>query len=212
MSRWFPIFAVGLLMYAGYALVIQRPLSSGKGPAIDLAQEPEQMPLQPPESVRLVRDGKTFVIEKTHRYEVVGQVLSTATYNVTFTNDFFDVDLGLIWGPKREALLSRYKFYQDGRWLFWRADHEVSDEMRAYITTHISNNHLIPAEGRKNVAKAIHWAGKGDHVRLKGALVTIHSEDGEVLVTSSTSRTDSGGGACEVMWVDELQIGTKLYR
>lgn len=212
MSRWFPVFLVGVLLYLGYAYVIQRPTSSGKGEALELSQEPIQTPIQPPERVSITREGKTYQVEKLARYEIVGQVLSTTTYRVSFANDFFDVDLGLIWGPKMDMLLERYKFYQDGRWLFWRTNQPVTDEDRAYVTAHISNNHLIPAEGRKNIDKAIRWAGKGDVVRLKGALVSVLDEHGEVLLASSLVRSDSGGGACEVMWVEEVQIGQRLYR
>lgn len=201
-----------LALYFGYTKLLMRPSASGRGGPIDLDREPQQSALAKPELVPVERDGQQFVIEKLQHYEITGQVLSVASYDIAWTNEFFDVDVGLIWGPRRAELQQKYHFNQNGRWLFWRSETQVTDVERAYITSHISNNHLIPAEGRRNVAKAISWLSRGDRVRIVGALVAIKRADGSVMSSSSQSRDDTGNGACEIVWVDEIQINDAVYR
>jgi hypothetical protein len=58
----------------------------------------------------------------------------------------------------------------------------------------------------------LQWPGRGDRVRIAGHLVNIKDLSGRVLVASSTSRDDTGAGACEVIWVEEIQINGKIYR
>jgi hypothetical protein len=48
-------------------------------------------------------------------------------------------------------------------------------------------------------------------VSLEGYLVEIQDAGTNVLATSSTVRTDTGNGACEVMWVDRVQINETLW-
>ena len=201
-----------LVVFLGYKQIYMRPWSSASGQTIDVGQDPQQVELPSPEVMTVAFDGQDYLVEKHHRYEISGEVLSIETYNVAFKSEFFDVDLGLIWGPRMADLKQRYSFNQGGRWLFWSSKEPVSDDERHYITSHISNNHLIPADGRRNLFKAIRWPSTGDKVRISGYLVTIKRPSGEVVASSSTSREDSGDGACEVIWVEEIQIGTKVYR
>jgi hypothetical protein len=200
------------LLYLGYGQIYMRPRAVADGETIDVSGEPRQTALLSPEVVPLEFDGKSCLIEKHHRYEISGEVLSVETYNLAFRSEFFDVDLGLIWGPRVADLKQRYTFNQGGRWLFWRSNVPVSDDERRYITAHISNNHLIPADRRRNLLKAVRRPGRGDKVRIAGYLVTIKNPSGGVAVASSTSRDDSGAGACEVIWVEEIQINHRIYR
>ena len=203
---------VALLAWAGWRFVLPILWSSGHAPPIELAADPVQTALEPVERISVTRGDRHFIIEKTHRYEVVGEVLSATAYDLAWTNDFFDVDVGLLWGPERESFKSKYRFSQMGRWLFWRSEGPVSDAERLEINRHISNNHLIPAEGRKHLSSAVRWVSKGDQVKIVGALVRVLDEAGLPLVQSSLTRDDSGDGACEVVWVDSLQINGRVYR
>ncbi|HVO84281.1 MAG TPA: hypothetical protein VMU60_07645 [Syntrophobacteria bacterium] len=212
MRRLIPVAIAAVVLYLGYAQIYMRPRAAARGDAIDLSGEPRQTALSSPEVVPVKFDGKSYLVEKHHKYEISGEVLSVETYNVAFKSEFFDVDLGLIWGPRVAELKQRYTFNQGGRWLFWSSKGPVSDDERNYVTTHISNNHLIPAEGQGNLVKAVRWPGRGDKVRIAGYLVTIKNPSGRVAVASSTSRDDTGAGACEVIWVDEIQINDKIYR
>jgi hypothetical protein len=45
----------------------------------------------------------------------------------------------------------------------------------------------------------------GDVVRLRGYLVRVTAEDGWSWL-SSTSRSDTGDGSCEVMWIEGVEV------
>ena len=212
MRRLIALAIAALGVYFGYAQIYMRPRAVASSQAVDISGEPRQTALPSPEVVPVEVDGKSYLIEKHQGYEICGEVLSVETYNLAFRSEFFDVDLGLVWGPRVADLKQKYTFNQGGRWLFWSSKDPVSDDERRYITAHISNNHLIPAEGRRNLFKAVRWPGRGDKVRIAGYLVTIKNLSGGVAVASSTSRDDTGAGACEVVWVDEIQINGKIYR
>lgn len=48
-------------------------------------------------------------------------------------------------------------------------------------------------------------------MRIRGLLVNVARADGYNW-KSSRSRGDSGPGACELIWVEELQVERKVYR
>ena len=58
--------------------------------------------------------------------------------------------------------------------------------------------HMIPATGE--VARALAGIRAGQRVRIDGWLVEVQADDGWRW-RSSTSREDTGGGACEVVYV-----------
>ncbi len=72
---------------------------------------------------------------------------------------------------------------------------------RSDIEHHAANTHLSWKSAA--VDDVVMDLEAGDVVRLEGALVDIHDDDG--VITSSMVRTDVGGGACEVMWVDRAE-------
>lgn len=213
MSRWWlGVLVVGALAYAAWRFVLPLAWSTAASTPVSLEREPVQEPIEPPERVTVMRGGRTFVIEKLYRYEHSGEVLSATAYDLAWTNDFFDVDVGTIWGPTREALKQRFTFQQMGRFLFWRTETEPTQEERLDVTRHIANNHVIPAEGSAHLSRAVRFVREGDVVRIKGALVRILDESGVVLASSSVVRDDTGDGACEIVWVDELQINSRVFR
>lgn len=48
-------------------------------------------------------------------------------------------------------------------------------------------------------------------MRVRGLLVNARRDDG-FYWNSSLSREDDGPGACELVWVEEIQIGREVYR
>ena len=84
-----------------------------------------------------------------------------------------------------------------------------------YVSYHVSHTHMIPAT--KNVMKALSAIKKNDIVKLDGYLVDIYTDKTETVAKTSLSRTDTdptsrGYGACEDMYVKQVQIGDKIYR
>lgn len=59
--------------------------------------------------------------------------------------------------------------------------------------------HLIAAD--KVIAKQIRHVRPGKIITLRGYLVEVSGKDG-FMWRSLLSRADTGGGACELMWVE----------
>ena len=58
---------------------------------------------------------------------------------------------------------------------------------------------------------------KNDIVKIDGYLVDIYTDKSELVARTSMSRTDTnptsrGSGACEDMYVTQIQIGDKIYK
>jgi nitrogenase subunit NifH len=81
----------------------------------------------------------------------------------------------------------------------------------SYIISHSSNNHVIPAN--ENIYQAIKTIREKDRVVLKGLLVNLKGTYKGQTVTwnTSLSRTDIGNDSCELFYVSEVRIETKVY-
>ena len=72
---------------------------------------------------------------------------------------------------------------------------------RHEIEIHSANTHIIPANDL--VKRQLSNVRSGQLVKLKGQLIEAKRADGWHW-SSSLSREDTGGGACELMYVTEL--------
>ncbi|MNC17949.1 hypothetical protein D3C75_658420 [compost metagenome] len=111
-------------------------------------------------------------------------------------------DLALGWGPMADLGISRQiEIRQSNRWYYWWAD-ELPIPRRE-IERHSANMHMIPASAA--VAATLDRLQEGARIRLSGQLVRVDGDDGFRWV-SSLSREDTGSGACELVWVEELAV------
>ncbi len=63
--------------------------------------------------------------------------------------------------------------------------------------------HMIPAD--RYTAKQLTGLRPGAVISIKGYLVDVDRDDGWKWRTSM-SRDDTGAGACEIVWVEQLQV------
>ena len=64
--------------------------------------------------------------------------------------------------------------------------------------------HIIPATDY--VQSVIDDIRQGDVVELSGHLVNVESDTDNWYWRSSQTRNDTGNGACELFWVDDVHI------
>jgi len=108
-------------------------------------------------------------------------------------------DLALGWGPMANPAVSdKLGISQGGRWYYYQWGSEGPPIAPDEIVRSSANMHMIPADG--SVADALAKIRKGDTVHVDGWLVQINRDDGWHW-RSSTTREDSGDGACEVVYV-----------
>jgi hypothetical protein len=158
-------------------------------------------PLQEPCPAHVIAKVKDYTITAVATYLIRARVLHTKHYWAD-GNDLVPYDVALGWGPMSDqAVLDHLNISQGNRFYFyeWRNTPPIPENE---IIGHSSNNHLIAADS--SIARAISDLHPGEVVTMKGYLVNISKPNGFYWNTS-LSRTDTGNGACEVFYVEEIE-------
>lgn len=143
-----------------------------------------------------------YTISPVALFTVKARVLGVERYHFDREAELSPLDLALGWGPMAEQKnLDAISIRQSGRFYFWRTDNFPIP--RKDIERNSANMHLIPAYN--SVRSAMLDAKEGDIVFFTGKLVNVTSPDG-YRWNSSTTRNDTGAGACEVIYVTDFSI------
>jgi hypothetical protein len=175
-----------------------------------LLQNPVQTSDGVPEPFDVTRKGITYTVTPLFSYELWGMIVSyhdsASIVDISHRQwkDFINTkDLCVIWGRNVESgVYKRMTFRNRDFTCFYRyPDRETG---RLFTENALSNNHILPADPL--VADSVLKARKGDQVHFKGWLVSYGIKGTPYARRSSTVRTDRGNGACEVVYVTELEI------
>lgn len=184
----------------------------GKTRAISGLSEPvqEKLTSKDESGTHLSMDGWEMDVTYEYKYEVDALVISAKSYSAGgIESDLAPKDIAFAWGTVAELNEEvDFNWSQSNRWCNW---HIYTDEELAKVggvsavDRQSSNNHIIPANDavKKNLKKV----KKGDHLKLKGYLVSINGtkSDKTFYWNSSTTREDSGDGACEVIYTTSIE-------
>lgn len=145
-----------------------------------------------------------YEIEPLATYDITARVLSVKHYpgGTDRFAEVSSVDLALGWGPMADRqLLEQLNVRQEGRWYFvkWRGLPLTAKQ----VIENSANTHILPASA--DISAKLANVKAGDLVTLKGYLVDTRGSDGWTW-PSSTTRTDTGGGSCESLWVESVEI------
>lgn len=152
--------------------------------------------------VEIVSEGNTYKLTKKASYRLQAVVKSKMKYTSDLSSSISNYDFALAWGELNEPNIDVHlKYSQSGRWYYYKFDSETPVS-KAYIGEHSANVHLIPADDI--VAKQISKVGVNDFVELEGYLVYVSGEN--FTWNSSLTRSDTGDGACEVLYVEKILI------
>ncbi len=144
---------------------------------------------------------KGYQITPLADFVMKGRILSYKTYSSDREADLSPIDLALGWGPmSKNEVLSKIDISQRSRWYYWRTDNFPIP--RRDIETNSANMHIIPAD--KSIAGQLKDVKRGQIVHIKGHLVECNQNGWKW--KSSLSREDTGGGACEVIYVTNLKV------
>ena len=136
-------------------------------------------------------------------FSVDARVLAREDYSLGREAEYSPTDLALGWGRMGdEAVLDRLDISQSSRWYHyrWRGDPPIPPQE---IIQSSANMHMIPSD--RTVASFLHEVKPGQRVRIDGWLLQIEGKDWRW--RSSLTREDSGGGACEVVYVCAISPG-----
>ena len=177
----------------------ERPVP--RPPGVLVAGEPRQVGLEPPPE--FADRGYRFI--RRARYDITARVLRKEIYRLDGGASLAPVDLGVGWGPMSDTrVIDELEFSQMGRFFYWRPRHaETFPVPLQTVLTHAAQMHLIPAssalEGRLKKLRP------GQLVTISGYLVDVRGPGGFTWNTSLT-RNDTGNGACEIVWVESLDV------
>ena len=133
-------------------------------------------------------------------FDVRARVLATERYWFDRGAALAPVDLALGWGAMSNSeVLRQLTIFQGGRFYNWWA--KTLPIARDLIETQSANMHMIPANG--DVERRLKGLRAGNLVRIRGFLVEVTDRNG-FRWKSSLTRNDTGGGACELVWVESL--------
>lgn len=172
--------------------------------------------------ITFTKDDYNYELKPMANYEINALVVHKMDYRLFSTNktdSVFPVDLCLLWGANLKNNLYQdktLKFSQDMRICSATWKNNIN-----FVNNDASNNHLIASD--ENVLKEIDKIETGDQVKIVGKLVNVDAkkiaaasdEAQGIKWQTSTTRTDSGAGACEVIYVQSVEIlalGNPLWR
>ena len=191
----------------GVAFWNRNDLPAQVEPHANLAREPRQRPItKPPLTVPYA--GVDYRVEPLFSYELHGLVVSYRQHDGNssmhrWSNDHLNMaDVCVVWSDTAVSpTLSKLDFWNG----IFTCNVQTRDSVAwaNFKMNQLSNNHLISADPfiRDRVADL----RVGDQIRIKGALARYGAVGGGLRGTSTT-REDTGDGACETILVDEFEI------
>ncbi len=162
---------------------------------------------------------KNYNVRPIADYELWGLVVSknniNAWYNYyTDKNSVNLKDVCVVWGKNIEDEVYRDKAvsFSSGEWTCYINFSEYPKE--TFYEDKLSNNHLLTADPA--IQDKIRNLNIGDQIYLKGSLVDYAEERSSWYRMTSVSREDinsnsRSGGACEIVYVDEIKIFKKYH-
>lgn len=202
-----------LLSFLGLAMAMfnKSKLPDSSTMRVELKVEPiQETAMREPIIIR--KGDYRAKLEPKYKYEISGLVVedydSESWLDVMHKkfDPFNTRDLCLLWGSNVENNLYNKFAFSHGEFTCFFETKNL-EAYRTFNKTQISNNHLIPAN--EDIYRKIKNTSISDQVRIKGYLVDNHitTPDGNTgSRTSSVTRTDTGNGACELIYVEEFEV------
>ncbi|MCB0749091.1 MAG: hypothetical protein KDC90_16645, partial [Ignavibacteriae bacterium] len=99
-------------------------------------------------------------------------------------------------------IVDKFNIKQQHRWFVWQTDNFPIPQGELEISC--TNIHIIPST--EEVDDIINDVIRGNIIKLNGKLVNVKDYESNFTWETSTERNDTGGGACEILWVEKISI------
>ena len=195
---------MGRLWIVGFMIFVLWKLTGGSDlvslqPGIKVVDIPVQNAIKEPEPFEF----KGYKITPLADFKLQAKVLAKEHYHLGKESELSPVDLALGWSDMSDQqVVDQIQFSQSGRWYRWSV--EQFPIPRRAIETQSANMHMVPSE--EWIAKQLDNTKEGQIVALKGFLVRIDAKEQQWHWQSSLTREDTGGGACELIYLTDFQI------
>ena len=156
----------------------------------------------------VIYNGVDYLVEPQYEYDLSGMIVSFRHHDGESrmhrrANDHLNMlDVCVIWGDNtRNPRLSEISFWNG----IFTCNVKTKDQAAwdAFDMYQLSNNHLISDD--EFVRDQVRDIKVGDQIRVHGYLASYSSEKGGTRGTSTT-RLDTGDGACETIFVEQFRI------
>lgn len=179
----------------------------------ELYQDPKQTEIEA-SSFPIQEKEFTYKIVPKYSYELYGLIVSChdseSWFDVFHEKDPLNTkDICVVWGDNtKNGVYQKMKFTHGEFTCYARFKPNINPSWYSEFSgSQISNSHLLPKDER--IYKAMKEATVGEQIYLKGYLVDYSIESTEGIIRkrdTSTIRTDTGNGACEIVYVTDFQI------
>lgn len=177
----------------------------------ELAQWPAQRARERP-PFQVTAGEVTYTVEPLYDYDIQGLVVSrhsaTGFTDITHAEarDHLNVvDLCLVYGDLARSGAYRNYSYSSGNWTCYV---HYEGNSGPFATEELSNNHLLTED--PTVAAQLRDLRIGDQVRIRGYLARYSHQafgsDHPFTRGTSTTRADTGNGACETLYVRDMEV------
>ena len=188
---------VSVLLVGFFAMLLWPEPSITRAPGILCADEPLQDESDTDEPIVL----GDFTLTPLACYEIRALVLSRKEYSDD-ASELSPLDLALGWGPmSNQAVVDNLDITQTNRFYLWRSSRLPISIKEISVSS--ANTHIIPAD--EAVRDKLDDVVRGSIVYMSGYLVRVSGSKG-FRWGSSMRRDDTGNGACELMYVEEITV------
>jgi len=172
-----------------------------------LASEPKQTATRK-KSFNAVYGDVEYLVEPEYDYDLYGMIVSYRHHEGNSrmhrrAGDHLNMlDVCVVWGDNATSpLIHKLKFWNG----IFTCNVKTSDQdaWDAFDIYQLSNNHLISDDDY--VRGQVKEIGIGDQIRVRGYLAS-YSNGGGGKRGTSTTRLDTGDGACETLYVEQFDI------
>lgn len=158
-----------------------------------------------------VVNEQSYTIDPKFDYELYGVVVS---YNNAGSfgdiwhhkrwKDFLNLrDLCVIWGKNVATGIYNSMEFRNDSWTCSASwfDNETGS---IFSMTELSNNHILT--DNDSIKSSLMEAEVGDHIRFRGYLASYSNKVNGFNRGTSITRSDTGNGACETIFLDDFEI------
>ncbi|THB75180.1 MAG: hypothetical protein D6B28_00845 [Gammaproteobacteria bacterium] len=194
------VIAIIICIFVSWKFFSSRPIKQPSGVQV-APNNPTQINIDSPTPFR----HEQFTFTPKAEYDITARILGVEHYFIDASSVLSPVDLALGWGIMSDsAVLENIDIEQSVRYYSWRTD-TLAVPLQE-IARHSANTHIIPADDY--VRSKVKGLREGQIAHMKGYLVSIKGDDGFTW-NSSMTRNDTGKGACEVFWVEQIEVFDK---
>lgn len=179
-----------------------------------VTKEPIQTEVSASEPIIFNNNDYEYNLTPLFRYEINAMIVHMMDYrwfSLKKMDSVFPVDLCLIWGENVSSKVyqsKKLKFSQDARFAYWSWSGDLK-----FNGNEVANTHLLIED--KHLEKELEQLNRGDQIKIKGHLVNVEAKNigkpgkydpAQFSLNTSVVRSDTGAGACEIVYIENMEI------